>query len=173
MRGKALFRPFRSAIVPFDCAYAIVLTESRKLGADTIGRLRRPDLPDRIDNNRVGLPVRNAERERVGSGAAILGPLPDSWPRSNIPAADHGDPLGQLLKFHECIARDGAFRAGKAERDRACTSRNHDVMAFESAALHYDRVRTTEASHPVKGHATVGPNRVILDVWDACRLGLV
>ena len=67
------------------------------------------------------------------------------------PWADHDDPLGQCVKLHECIADDGVLRAGKAKRDRACASGNHDVTAFERAAFHYDSVRITEAGHPVKG----------------------
>src|ERR1700730_6158142 len=62
--------------------------------------------------------------------------------RGNVTAADHHDPLGQSLKLHEFIAGDGVLRTWKVERDRA--SSNHDVTAFEHAAIYLDRVRTRE-----------------------------
>ena len=81
-------------------------------------------------------------RTRAGGDMRELG--------RDVAATDHDDPRGQILKLHECIAGNGVLRTGEVERDLACASGNHDVTAFERAAFHYDRVRTTEAGHSVK-----------------------
>jgi hypothetical protein len=69
----------------------------------------------------------------------------------DIATPDHDDSLRQFLELHECLAGDGVLRTGKAERDRACASGNHNVTALERAVFDYDRVRAAEARHTVKG----------------------
>ena len=43
--------------------------------------------------------------------------------RRDVASADHDDPLGQILKLHECIAGNGVLRTGKVERDRRMRQR--------------------------------------------------
>src|SRR5262249_5658873 len=81
----------------------------------------------------------------------------------NIPATDHDNALGELLKLHEGIAGDRVLGTRKIERNRVRTRGNHDGAALDDPTFNGNRVRCGEASAAVNGFdALLGEVRLAL-----------
>jgi hypothetical protein len=59
----------------------------------------------------------------------------------DVPAADHQNAVGQMLKLHEHVARDGVLCVGEVERDRARAACNQPLRGRPSTATVSESVK--------------------------------
>lgn len=72
--------------------------------------------------------------------------------RRDIPAADHRDPVRQLVQLQELLMRDEVLGSGEPERCRPRSGCDQDVLGFQSiSTVNFDRVGCREPCRGVKG----------------------